>query len=151
MAATRRRAKKNHLGPTAASPIMVRPPSPIDENQDTHHRHKKHLKRRVILHVASRRFVGSYEVEFCPTCPPHQIKESLQLFRAADTGSFSRNTFLTFRGMNRDTTVNSYDPDSPREMAQLIKLIEKRHQEGGKINLRIARKGLAVRSSRVPV
>lgn len=150
MAPKKKRANKHHLGTTANAAITLLPPSPtIDgtNDDDSHHIHKKHMKRRIIIMVWSRRFPRCYEAEFCPDCPPHLVQQSLRAFRESDTSFFSRNTWLTFKAMNQDTSNKVYNPDSPGDMASFMQLIGERHVHGRKINLTIARKWLAVRTT----
>lgn len=67
------RARKHHLGSPSGAAMTLRPPYPrrplTRPVADADHRHKKHMKQRMILQACGGKGTGPYEVEFYPDCP----------------------------------------------------------------------------------
>lgn len=138
-------AKKHHIGSTSDAAIVLRPPSPplivIPELNVTDHTHRKNHKGRVIVMIWGRRSTTCYEEEFCPECPIDRVKEALLDFCKADTGYFSRANWLTLRGQSAGTLHKTFSPHSAYQMIDFMKLIKTRDYHGGKITLKIVRRG----------
>lgn len=137
---------KDHIGSSPDAVIILRPPSPpsVSPPNLAHHQHRKNHKGRVIVHIWSRRFTSCYETEFCPDCPISNIRETLSNFCAADKSYFAAARWLTLQGQNGDTVKAYFSPDSTVQMANFLELIKKRDYHGGKITMKIVRKGQAV-------
>ncbi|KAL0631752.1 hypothetical protein Q9L58_009381 [Maublancomyces gigas] len=126
----RRHLKQDHIGSSPDSAIVLRPP--------------KNHKGRVIINIWSRRFTACYETEFCPDCPRKHVRKTLKNFCNADKSYFAAARWLTLEGFNDDTLNVSFNPNSTVEITNFLALIKKRDRQGGKITLRIVRKGQAV-------
>lgn len=142
----KKHAKMDHIGSSSEAAIVLRPPSPplVPSPDKADHVHRKNHKGRVIVNIWSRKSVACYETEFCPECPSEEVRKVLLNYRKADKSYFAAARWLTFEGLNHDTIMVSFNPDSDTQMARFTELIKNRDRHGGKITMKIARRGQSV-------